>query len=198
MMSQKLFLACWLSIATAAFAAEGPCVVSGQGHFRIHVGTAGLFGAFAHNHLIEAEKIVGCATIDSKEITRSSIKLDFLADQISVIDPKESARDRAEVQKTMESEVLRVTEFPRVTFESTSFERHGTDRMLIHGNLTIRGRTQRVMIPTIVMPLKDGTYRATGEYKFKQTSFGIKPINLAGGTVKVKDEVTIEFELFLR
>jgi polyisoprenoid-binding protein YceI len=196
-MSQKLFLACCVGIATAAFGADGPCVVSGQSHFRIHVGTAGLFGAFAHNHLIEAEEIMGCATIDSKEITRSSIKLDFPADRIRVIDSNESAKDRADVQKTMESEVLRVTEFPRVTFESTSVERQATDRLLIHGNLTIRGRTQRVMIPVIVVALKDGTYRATGEYKFNQTTFGIKPIKLAGGTVKVKDEVTIEFELFL-
>ena len=162
-MSQKLFLACWFSIAGAAFGADGPCVVSGQGHFRIHVGTAGLFGAFAHNHLIEAQKIMGCATIDSKEITRSSVKLDFPADQIRVIDPQESAKDRAEVQKTMESEVLRVAEFPRVTFESTSVERQATDKLLIHGNLTIRGRTQGVIIPAMVMPLKDGTYRATGE-----------------------------------
>jgi hypothetical protein len=59
-----------------------------------------------------------------KDITGSSVKLEFLANQIRVIDPKESAKDRAEVQKTMESEILRVTEFPRLTFESTSVERH--------------------------------------------------------------------------
>ena len=40
--------------------------------------------------------------------------------------------------------------------------------------------------------------RARGEYKFKQTTFGIRPVQLAGGTVKVKDEVVTEFELFLK
>jgi hypothetical protein len=31
-----------------------------------------------------------------------------------------------------------------------------------------------------------------------RTAFGIQPIQLAGGTVKVKDEVRTEFELFLK
>ena len=38
-------------------AADGPCVIPGRGHSQIHVGTAGLFGTFAHNQLIESEKI---------------------------------------------------------------------------------------------------------------------------------------------
>jgi hypothetical protein len=46
--------------------------------------------------------------------------------------------------------------------------------------------------------LADGTYQATGKYNFKQTSFGIKPIQLAGGTIKVKDELETEFELYLK
>src|SRR2546425_8837308 len=105
------------------FGTDRACVMPGQGYFRIHVGTAGLFGAFAHDHSIEAQKVVGCATIDSKEVTHSSIKLEFPTADIRVIDPKESEKDRAEVQKTMESQVLRISEYPRVTFASTGVER---------------------------------------------------------------------------
>jgi hypothetical protein len=32
----------------------------------------------------------------------------------------------------------------------------------------------------------------------KQTAFGIKPISVAGGTIKVKDEVEIDFTIFPR
>jgi hypothetical protein len=32
----------------------------------------------------------------------------------------------------------------------------------------------------------------------KQTAFGIQPIRLMGGTVRVKDEVRTEFEVFLK
>ena len=68
----------------------------------------------------------------------------------------------------------------------------------MRGSLTIRGKTQPALIPLTFTRLPDGTYRAFGEYRFKQTSFGIKPIQLAGGTVKVKDEIGVEFELFLK
>jgi hypothetical protein len=45
-----------LVLSTAAVAVDGPCVIPGRGHFYIHVGTGGLFGAFAHDHLIEAQR----------------------------------------------------------------------------------------------------------------------------------------------
>ena len=188
-----------LVLSTAAVAADGPCVIPGRGHFYIHVGAGGLFGAFAHDHLIEAQGIEGCAVIDSNDLTHSSIKLTFSTAGIRVLDPKESAKDRAKVQTTMETEVLRVSQYTQVTFESTGVERSSTaDALRVRGNLTILGKTQPVIVPLTLTKLDDGTYRAKGEYKLKQTAFGIQPIQLAGGTVKVKDEVRIEFELFLK
>ncbi len=70
--------------------------------------------------------------------------------------------------------------------------------MRLGGNLTIRGKTLPVTISVMVTRLTDGTYRADGEYKFKQSSFLIKPIQLAVGAVKVKGELQTEFELFLK
>ena len=184
---------------TSPVLAAGPCVIPGRGHFQIHVGTGGLFGAFAHEHLIQAETITGCAAVESSDLTRSSIRLEFPAAAVRVIDPKASVKDRAEVQKTMETDVLRVADFPTITFESTGIERvDAADRFRVRGNLKIRGKTQPAVIPLTLNMLADGTYRATGEYRFKQTSFGIKPIQLAGGTVKVKDELSVDFELFLK
>jgi polyisoprenoid-binding protein YceI len=198
-MRRTLLTLVMMLVAACLYSADGPCVIPDRGHFQIHVGTAGLFGAFAHNHLIEAGKITGCATMDSKDVAGSSIKLEFPTAGIRVVDPKESAKDRADVQKTMESEVLRISEFPKITFESMAIERaEGSERFRVRGNLTIRGKTQPAVIPVTLTRAPDGTYRVTGEYKFKQTSFGIKPIQLAGGTVKVKDEVQVEFEMFLR
>jgi polyisoprenoid-binding protein YceI len=181
------------------FAADNRCVISGRGHFQIHVGTAGLFSVFGHDHLIEAEKITGCANLDPQSLPKSSVRLEFETPAIRVLDPKESARDRAEVQKNMETDVLHTSEFPKVTFASTTIEAgNSADRFRVRGNLTIRGKTQPAVIPVTLTHETDGTYRVIGEYKFKQTSFGIKPIQVGGGAVKVKDEVQIDFELFLQ
>jgi polyisoprenoid-binding protein YceI len=188
-----------LLLAAPAFGQNGPCVVPGRGFFRIHVGAGGLFGAFAHNHSIEAQKTEGCAAIDAKDLTHSSIKLIFQAASVRVMDPDASVNDRAAVQQTMETEVLHVKEFPQIVFQSTSIERgSGANELKIHGNLTIRDKTLPVIIPLTFQMLADGTYQATGKYNFKQTSFGIKPIQLAEGTIKVKDELETEFELYLK
>jgi hypothetical protein len=44
--------------------------------------------------------------------------------------------------------------------------------------------------------------RANGRYRgrvaVKQRDFGINPISIAGGTVKVKDEIRIEFDIVAR
>jgi len=198
-MKRSLYLSAILLISTPLFATEQHCIVPGQGHFRIHVGTGGLFGSLGHEHSIDAQKVAGCATIDSNDVAHSSVKLEFSTADIRVIDPGESEKARAEVQKTMETQVLRVSEYPHVTFESTGVEQDGAlSRLHVRGNLTIRGKTQPVVIPVTVTRLSDGTYRATGEFKFKQSTFLIKPIQLAGGAVKVKDEIQTEFDLFLK
>src|ERR1041385_3484728 len=117
-MKRSLLLVVALLISRTVFAAEQHCVVPGRGYFRIHVGTAGLFGALAHDHSIEAQKVMGCALIDSNDVAHSSVKLEFPTAGIRVIDPKENEKDRAEVQKTMDPAVLHVSAYPRVPFAS--------------------------------------------------------------------------------
>jgi polyisoprenoid-binding protein YceI len=198
-MKRVLFTLACLLTPVSFTAQNGPCVIPGRGHFQIHVGTGGLFGAFAHNHVIEAQKIEGCVKLDAKDPTMSSLKLTFQASGIRVLDPSDSAKDRATVQQTMETEVLHTAEFPQITFESTGILRAaGANQYRVKGNLKIRDKTQPVEIPVTFSQNADGTYEVVGKYMLKQTSFGIKPIQLAGGTVKVKDEIQTEFDLFLK
>jgi polyisoprenoid-binding protein YceI len=185
-------------VSFSAHAADRACVVPGRGYFRINVGTGGLFGAFGHDHLIEATKIEGCAAVDMQDLAHSSIALTFPTSAIRVLDPEE-AKDRAEVQKTMETEVLGIAQYPEVKFESTRVEQAGTAQQLrVSGKLTIRGKSLPVVIPLTLVHEAEGTYRATGKFQFKQSAFGIKPVRVAGGTVKVKDELETEFEIFLK
>src|SRR5438552_18789706 len=101
-----LYLLALLLLSNFAFAADQHCVQPGRGYFRIHVGTAGLFGGLGHEHSIEAQKVTGCAMIDSNDVARTSVKLEFPTVDIRVVDPGESEKDRDEVQKTMETQVL--------------------------------------------------------------------------------------------
>jgi hypothetical protein len=60
----------------------------------------------------------------------------------------------------------------------------------VNGDLSLNGRMNPVVVD---MALKDGHY--LGSATIKQREFGITPVSIAGGTVKVKDEVRIEFDI---
>ena len=46
--------------------------------------------------------------------------------------------------------------------------------------------------------MRGGNGRYTGSATVKQKEFGMEPVSVAGGTVKVKDEVKVEFEIALQ
>ncbi len=156
---------------------------------KIHVFKSGLFSAFAHDHEIEAPIAQG--TVDSSEKPSVALRVD--ARKLRVLDPALSPDKRAEVQKTMEGpQVLDSNRFPEIAFQSTAVEKAGTDHWTVRGNLTLHGETRPVVVD---VALREASYR--GSASLKQRDFGITPVSIAGGTVKVKDEVKIEFDIAL-
>ncbi|PYR23830.1 MAG: hypothetical protein DMF94_00140 [Acidobacteria bacterium] len=108
-----------------------------------------------------------------------------------MLDPKLAADKRADVQARMLGrEVLDSGKFPDITFRSTAIEPAGAERWTVTGRLTIHGETRPA---TFSVVRQDGHYR--GSAALKQRDFGIEPISIAGGTVKVKDELKVEFDI---
>ncbi len=152
----------------------------------VRVYKSGLFSAFAHDHEIKAPIIHG-------QFTETRGPVEFLVDarQMKVMDPEASAKDRAEIQETMLGpKVLDSQKSPEITFRSSSVENSGTEQWAVVGDLTIRGQTKSVRVD---VQRKNGRY--LGSAKLKQTDFGITPISIAGGAVKVKDEIKVEFDI---
>ena len=152
----------------------------------VRVYKTGLFSAFAHDHEIKAP-------ITSGQFTEEHGPVEFTVDarQMKVLDPEVSAKDRAEIQETMLGpKVLDSQKSPEITFRSSSVENSGTEQWAVVGDLTIRGQTKSVRVG---VQRKNGRYLGTG--KLKQTDFGITPISIAGGAIKVKDEIKVEFDI---
>jgi polyisoprenoid-binding protein YceI len=153
----------------------------------IHVGKTGALSAMGHEHEIHAPIHRGTADVGA----HPAVELHVNARELKVIDKDASDEERAEVQKTMLGpEVLDSEAHQEIVFKSTGADSAGQDRWTLRGNLTLRGQTRPV---TVQVTLKDGHY--TGEAKVKQTEFGIKPPGKTG--VRAKDEVTIEFNVWL-
>ncbi len=155
----------------------------------VHVGKAGMFSAFGHEHEVRgpiAQGSVQASAADPK------VEVVVRTADLKVLDPGIKESDRAEIQSTMLGpKVLDAARFPEIRFRSIRVERTGNG-WKIEGELTLRGQTR----PVTVSAREDGG-RYTAATAFKQTAFGIAPVNAAGGTVKVKDEVKLEFEVYL-
>jgi len=154
----------------------------------VRVFKSGIFSAFAHDHEIAAPIAAGRVNE-----TAPSVELLIESRALRVLDPKLSEDKRAEVQRTMQGpEVLDVSKHPEIRFRSTSIEQAGAERWTVHGTLELHGQSHPLQFAVV---RSGGLYR--GAATLRQTQFGITPVKVAGGTVRVKDEIRIEFEIKL-
>lgn len=166
--------------------AAGPIDIQ-HSKLTVFVYKSGMFSAFADNHVISgpiARGTIGASPSPAVEIVVNA------ADLVP-LDPDLDPAKRAEVRTRMLGvDVLDTAKFPTIRFESTAIESAGSDRWNVSGRLTIHGVTRTVTFPVV---RSGGRYR--GETRLRQRDFGITPIRIAGGTVSVKDEVKIEFDI---
>jgi polyisoprenoid-binding protein YceI len=157
----------------------------------VRVFKAGLLSAFGHNHEIRAP--IARGSFD-ETADLPSVELQVDARQLRALDPELSDKDRAEVQRTMLGPtVLDSGRFPEIRFRSLTVEKAGAGKWRVHGDLTLHGETRPVLAEVSGEP---GHYR--GSAVVRQTDFGIQPVRAGGGTIKVKNEVRVEFEIFGR
>ena len=179
----SLFLLTAVSIV--ATAAETAIDVE-HSTIRIHVGKAGLFSAAGHEHWVDAPITDGSLQESPPQI---SFKVDATRMKVED-DPSLSAEKQAEVQRTMQTQVLESDKYAEITFRSTSIRATGGNTWEAQGDLTLHGQTRPV---TAKVEKQQGSY--VGRCQLKQTDFGIRPVRAAGGTVKVKDQLDIEFSI---
>lgn len=185
-------LAAILAVAAASglVRAESRPVDADRSKLTVYVYKSGLFSAFADDHVIDAPIARGTLSADGT----LSVAIEVQAASLVVRDPKLSAGKRAEVQARMVGpEVLDTERFPSIAFASDRVEASGTDRFTVSGRLTIHGQTRPVSFAAV-----RASGRYTGSVSVKQRDFGMTPISIAGGAVKVKDEIKIEFDIVSR
>ena len=152
----------------------------------IRVFKSGLFSAFAHDH-----EIVAPISEGHFSEAQPSVELNVRVGELRVMDREVSEKDRATIQSTMLGpSVLDVEKFPEIKYRSTEVKRLTGDKWAIEGELTLHGKTRPVRVD---VEGQQGHYQ--GKAVIAQKEFGIEPVRVAGGTVRVKNEVQVEFEV---
>jgi polyisoprenoid-binding protein YceI len=161
----------------------------------VQVEKGGVFSFAGHEHEVVAPATDGQVTLDRADMTKSAVRLVFDAAAMKVTGKGEPADDVPEVQRVMLSDrVLDVQRYPTITFESRAISRASGSALRIDGDLTLHGMTKRISVP-VQLQLEADRLTAQGKVEVRQTDFGMRPVTAAGGSVKVKDEVTVTFAI---
>jgi polyisoprenoid-binding protein YceI len=100
--------------------------------------------------------------------------------------------DRLEIERVMFDEVLEKRVFVRVEYKSsfvtTSRTAENMYAVKVNGELSLHGTTRGVGLDAQVVIGQD-TVKGQGSFSLQQTDFGLKIASVAGGSLKLKDEL---------
>ena len=174
-------------------------IVPSESSFGVFAGKTGLFSAFAHDHEIGVKSFSGRVVVPAAGAGAGSLEMEVEAPSLVVLDKAPSEEDKKKIFNSMHNEVLESAKYQKITFKSVSVsdvKQTGNDAysFVVNGDLSLHGVTKRIAVP-VAATVTPQQLRATGKYTLKQTDYGIKPYSAAGGTIKVKDEVVVNFNI---
>jgi hypothetical protein len=193
-LTQSRFFICLLLAEVAAIALLGNIITGNSldtgphgSTITIHVFKSGLFSGFAHNHIVVAP--IAKTVLDPQHMVAEIV---VHTKEMKVTDPGDSDSTRLEIQTTMLGpKVLDAGKFPEIRFKSSRIEQTSPQQYRVVGNLDLHGVSKEISFD-----VSGGPGRYQGSAKLKQTDFGIEPVSMGGGTVKVKDVLDIEFDVY--
>jgi hypothetical protein len=154
----------------------------------IHVGKAGLFSAAAHEHWVNAP--IASGAIGEAGLLRVEFKVQS-AQLMVKPDPKVDTKTHNMIQSDMAELTLETAKYPEIDFRSTHVEKIAEGLFKVDGTLTLHGVSKLV---SVNVKREGDSY--TGHTVIKQTDFGIKPISLGGGLIRIKDPLDIDFQIY--
>lgn len=168
--------------------------------FTVRAFVTGLMSAMGHSPTIGIGAFSGEVKFNPEKPDAGSFRLAIKASSLSVQDDI-SDKDRREIERLMNQEVLETSKFPEILYEAPSVSVTTMSESLysatLNGNLTLHGVTRSQPVQARVSSL-GSMLRASGEFTLSQSAYSIKPVSVAGGALKLKDELRFSFEIVAR
>jgi polyisoprenoid-binding protein YceI len=169
--------------------------------FTVRAFATGMLSAFGHNPTIAIPDLQGEIQFASDTLDDASLRIVIQAASL-VVTGDISAKDRQEIERRMHDEVLETDGFPEIIYECprpSSIQKMGEGLYVVelNGDLALHGVTRSQPVSARVT-VKGDVVRSAGEFSLRQSDYEIKPVSAAGGTVKLKDEIKLSFDIFAR
>ena len=175
------------------------CLDTNSGNLNVYTFKEGLLSKLAHDLLIDITDFKVNLEVPEAGFVSGSFELEIQANSLKVIcalkdGEKTDAlkeKDVADIEKDMGGKVLHPDKYPTATFCSKSIqEKEGGYK--INGDLNLHGVTN-----SIDFDLDTNGGNLKGMITLLQKDYGIKPFKAMMGTLKIKNEINIGFDLSL-
>ncbi len=184
-----------MSLKTGTYSLNG-----NSGNVYVYTFKEGLLSKLAHDLLIDVTNFKVNLNIPEAGFTSGSLEMELQANSLKVdCAMKEGERqpdtlkekDIADIEKDMAKKVLHPDKYPTVNFCSKEIqEKEGGYH--INGELSLHGVTKPVDFD-----IDTNGENLKGMITLLQKDYGIKPFKAMMGTLKVKNEINIGFDLSL-
>jgi polyisoprenoid-binding protein YceI len=150
-----------------------------------------------HSPTFAVRQFAGWARVDGDPISRLAIEVKVEADSLDLLD-QVSPGDRREIEERMRKDVLGTTRFPTIIYDASEaavspigVERY---RLRIPGELWLHGisHSHPIDAELNVSPREIGL---VGTSSLRLSDYGIKPVTALGGTIRLKDDLKVSFEV---
>ena len=170
-----------------------------DGSVLITTGREGAAARMGHDLTLEATRWTARVTVDVEDPAGSKVTATVDAGSLLVRDARGGPvgltdSQRAEIEATVRTKVLRSDRHPRITFASTAVATDGA-QTAVTGRLTIGRRTRPATLALRVA--RSRVPRIVATAAISQADFGIKPYSALLGALRVKDVIGVTVEVRL-
>ena len=160
----------------------------------------GLLSAFGHNPRLAIRSFGGEAEFDPAAPNAAWARMIARASSLVVIDEM-SEKDRHEIERVTREELLETSRYAETVFRSAGVASRrvseGRYQVRITGDLSLHGVSRELAIEAMAT-FEGDELRAQGGFRLRLTDFNVRPISVAGGLLKLKDEVQLSFDILAR
>jgi polyisoprenoid-binding protein YceI len=187
--------------ADAAETSADRYIVDGRSsRFTVQAFATGMLARMGHNPTIGIRDFSGEMKFNPDQLEAGSFHLVIKSASLSVQDDI-SDKDLREIERLMKQEVLETAKFPEIFYDAPSIAVTKMADALysaaLNGKLTLHGVTRNQPV-SVRVALFGTMLRASGDFTLDQTDYNIKLVSVAGGALKLKDELKFSFEIVAR
>ncbi len=168
--------------------------------FTVQAIATGILSAMGHNPTIGIRAFSGEVDFSAEPLEARDFHLKINAASFSVQDDI-SDKDRREIERLMNDQVLEICKYPEIVYQASAVSSTRLEESLfsgrLDGSLSFHGvsRSQSV---TARIAVFGEMLRASGDFTLRQSDYQVQPVVVAGGALKLKDELKFSFEMVLR